>query len=117
MAQTYQELSRVILQIFVTFRRLRGNFFPLDYVKLHNIFYVLKEKFPEHFGRLLFDSNGPFVTSDELDDVMFDLSVTGIVDWTDTCYYIVGKPKQQNLDGLPSEKVNEIVELFAEGVQ
>ena len=114
MAQTYQQLTRVILQIFAVFRESKGDFFPLDYIKLHNTFYILKERFPKYFDRLMFYSNQPFVTSDELDDIMFDLAVSGTIRWTDEYYYISGKPKKLNI--LPPEEENEITELFTTGV-
>ena len=73
--QSYQEVSKEIIKEFSLHKKeLTGK--KIDY---HNYFSKLQKKEPERFERLMFDTNGHKPFSGDLESILFDLKMCGIL--------------------------------------
>ena len=64
--QSYQNVTLEILKELP----VKGN--------IQNYFFKLKEKYPDRFQRLMFDTNGGKPFSEDLEDILFDLKFGSI---------------------------------------
>jgi hypothetical protein len=75
MWQSYQEVSRIILEELVNNPR---EFQGLEH---HQYFFDLKNKYPEKYKRLFFNVNGSIPYSKDLSDIFMDFKVCGFMDY------------------------------------
>jgi len=96
MGQSYQEVSRVILE------ELMVN--PVDFRKEnpHIYFYNLKLENPEKYERLVFDTNGYEPYSKDLSSIFMDYKLSGFVDFDNN---ILPQKKERIIDYLKEHKI------------
>jgi hypothetical protein len=98
---TYQQLS-VFIEALLIFRKKRGEEnFSSNHEKLHNCFFSLKEKYPDYFKRLRFNRNGHYPISEDLDSILQDFQIAGIINKTNPEF----KTILINNDNLLSERI------------
>lgn len=83
--QTYQEVSRIIMQNLIGLYKLGVK--NLNKINLkeckgdyHDYFFYRKNKYPERYERLMFDTNGHKPYSKDLGSIMDDFIVCGFVE-------------------------------------
>lgn len=80
MIETYQEQSFLIARILYQYSLRPGRTQIKNYYShIHEAFFKLKEKHPELFNRLFFDVNGHIPYSKELDSIIQDLQISGVI--------------------------------------
>jgi len=80
MIETYQEQSILIARILYQYSlKQGGNQISNYYSHIHEAFFKLKKKHPELFSRLFFDINGHIPYSKELDSIIQDLQISGVI--------------------------------------
>ncbi len=83
--QTYQEVSRIIMQDLIglyklgvrNLNKININECKGDY---HDYFFYRKDKLPEKYKRLMFDTNGHKPFSRDLGSIMDDFVVCGFIE-------------------------------------
>jgi len=65
--QSYQQVT---VEVQKELDNFKGN-------DIHVHFYKLKQQFPERFERLLFDTNGELPFSEDLEQILLDLYLSG----------------------------------------
>ena len=82
MEQTYQEVAKIVAEDLKKLRTSRG-FDTLGEVNkklnVQKYFYDLKSKYPEKYERLMFDTNGHEPFSKDLEEILSDFRVCGIL--------------------------------------
>lgn len=77
---TYQQLSLLIESILKRYFISKSTKeFTGNHEEIHKNFYQLKQHFPEHFSRLSFNTNGHYPVSKDLDSILQDFQVCGII--------------------------------------
>ena len=77
--ESYQQLSVFVEALLLKFFDQHDTMeFSNDHEKLHRSFFELKKKYPDYFKRLLFDTNGFYPVSDDLDSIFQDFQICGI---------------------------------------
>jgi hypothetical protein len=99
--QSYQEVSRVILEELV---RNPVKFKDLEH---HKYFYYLKMKEPKKYERLTFDTNGGTPYSRDLSEIFLDFKTCGLISYNNL---ILLESAKKYLDSKP---VKEILEEYA----
>jgi hypothetical protein len=80
MIDTYQEQTVVIANILYLYSQEKHSTEIKDYYShLHKEFFKLKKRYPAFFKRLFFDTNGHIPFSKELDSIIQDLQISGVV--------------------------------------
>jgi len=78
--ESYQQLSLLIEGIlFKYFDGKDNNEFTGNHEKIHRSFYELKLRHPKYFQRLAFNTNNYYPYSKELDAILQDFQVCGII--------------------------------------
>ncbi|MBU0765441.1 MAG: hypothetical protein KJ607_11465 [Bacteroidetes bacterium] len=78
--ESYQDLTKLVQAILIQYAEKKQKDRIEDYyIKIHENFYSLKTKYPTCFRRLLFNTNGHFPYSDDLDSIIQDLQIAGYV--------------------------------------
>jgi hypothetical protein len=86
MKQSYQELSRVIARDLVGLSKLGvKNTNKINIKEFQGdhqgYFFYRKNKFPDKYGRLAFDTNGHTPYSKDLGEIMMDFIICGFLDY------------------------------------
>jgi len=76
--QTYQEVSKVILEELVK------NPVVFKGLEHHQYFYDLKIKYPKRYERLIFDTNGSEPYCKDLANIFMDFKICGFMDYNNT---------------------------------
>jgi len=77
--ESYQQLSllvEAILKEYFSQKQIKE--FTNNHEKLHKNFYTLKKLYPNYFKRLVFDTNGHYPVSEDLDSILQDFQICGI---------------------------------------
>lgn len=77
--QSYQNQTLIIGALLSEFSIQRSSKINNYYDKIHSCFYTLKKSYPEYFSRLVFDENGLFPYSEDLDNIIQDLQGSGLI--------------------------------------
>lgn len=111
MPNSYQQQSLIIAQILYKYsitakRKEIKNY----YAHIHNAFFKLKKGHPNYFDRLLFDTNGHIPYSKDINDIIQDFQVSGLVNKLNPGFntLIINEDK---LKTLIKKKQNEIPEI------
>lgn len=76
--QSYQEQSFIISELLLQYSK-KSPQIKNYYTKIHSCFYDLKKSYPLYFSRLVFDNNGPIPYSEDLDNIIQDFQVAGLI--------------------------------------
>lgn len=111
MPQSYQEQSLIIAKLLYQFslspkRGVIKNY----YSNIHNAFYKLKQSHPNLFDRLFFDTNGHLPYSKDLNDIIQDFQVSGMINKLNPGFNTL-IINQDETKALIEEKKNEIPDL------
>jgi hypothetical protein len=80
MCKSYHEQSVLVAQILYEYANEKKNDEIGDYYKyLHKLFYKLKKLKPEYFDRLFYDNNGHFPYCKDLDYMLHDFNIRGVI--------------------------------------
>ncbi len=115
---TYQQLSVFIEAILNEYRKKGGKYFTSDPTKIHTEFYKLKQKYPDIFKRLHFDSNGHYPVSKDLDSIFRDFEISGAVDKDNPTFkkiivninHSLTSRRRKRIPDIPINKIKEIAE-------
>lgn len=122
MTQSYQQQSFIIANILYLYSS-KKNEIKNYYSNIHNAFYQLKLKHPTFFDRLFFDTNGHLPYSKDLNDIIQDFQVSGLVNKLNPGFntLIINKKETENLirkssndfPEMSTEELNSLVDELA----
>jgi uncharacterized protein YwgA len=118
--ETYQEQSLVIGELLSSFSAIKHTNEIKDYyLKIHHCFYKLKKRYPTYFSKLYFDENGHRPFSEDLDDIIQDFQVSGLINKLNPSFntIIINEEKikkylndnKQDIPIIPAQEFNSIV--------
>lgn len=88
--KSYQQLSVLVEAILLKYFAINGSneflsdkkekgTFSDNHELLHKNFYQLKSSYPDYFKRLKFNTNGHYPFSEDLDSIIQDFQISGII--------------------------------------
>lgn len=77
--RSYRPVDDVVLYALAI---MPGDKFTLSNKKIHNSFHELKKENPKYFSDLLFDTNGLYPYSEQLEEIFFRFGQSGILEWS-----------------------------------
>ena len=78
MKQSYQEISEIVAKDLKRLRKLGIE--TLSRVDIQRCFFIRKNKHPEKYERLMFDTNGHEPYSKDLSSILTDFRICGILE-------------------------------------
>jgi hypothetical protein len=80
MVRSYQEQALIIAKVlFILSTQKKVEEIENYYSAIHTEFFKLKSTHPDYFSRLLFDNNGHIPFSEDLDSIIQDFQVAGMI--------------------------------------
>jgi len=110
---TYQEQSLLIAKILYKYSLVsRKKEIEDYYANIHQEFFNLKKKYPKFFDRLFFDNNGHLPFSKDLDYIIQDFQVAGIINKLNPKFntLIINSEAIRDLIEKKNEEIPEISE-------
>ena len=117
---TYQQLSLLIEAIlYKYFTDKKTQEFTGNHEKIHRCFYGLKNQFPDYFQRLTFDVNSHYPYSKDLDSILQDFQVCGIINKLNPTFKTIifngdAELQTRKQKRIPFIKENELSKFAAE---
>ncbi len=117
---TYQQLSVLIESIFTQyFTDKNTRAFTGNHERIHRNFYSLKKHYPEYFHRLSFDENNHYPYSRDLDAILQDFQICGIINKLNPTFKTIifnGDTELQTrmTKKIPFVKDEELVDIASE---
>ncbi|MCJ7449699.1 MAG: hypothetical protein MUO72_18650 [Bacteroidales bacterium] len=103
---TYQQLAlliEAILKQYFINKEMKG--FTSNHEQLHRNFYRLKKDFPQYFERLTFDTNGHYPYSEDLDSILQDFQICGIINKLNPKFRTIIFNEVENFDERKAKRI------------